>query len=276
MKLIGCGDSWCWGAELVDPVEEPTPIMNLPGGGFERQSKPINVKYRLENRYINQLANKINAEVVDLSQPAYSNDAIFRRLTEYLITEGYATGRDTSDIFVSIGWTSPERREFFNINTDEKWLTFGPWINDAPHSNKNVNKFFKLYYQHFSDISYSMHRYINHIWLAEQLLKKYNIKYIMHQAFYHIEYSLIEEWNDATYLKTANSNIFDADKIMWDSVDPIRFLNKNNSTKTAHNIMLDAVDGDRDKVFEVFHPNANGHTIFANYLFDYIKRNNIV
>ena len=274
MKLIGCGDSWCWGAELVDPKVEPVPIMTLPDGGFDRQFKPENIAYRLKYRYVNQLANKINAEVIDLSQPAYSNDAIFRRLIEYLVTEGYTSGKDTSDILVSIGWTSPERREFFNPSTDEKWLTFGPWINDVRHKNKNVNKFFKLYYQHFSDISYSMNRYITHIWLAEQLLKKYNIKYIMHQAFYHIEDSVIEQWNDTAYLK--ETHVFDTDKIMWDLVDPVRFLNKNNSTRTAHNIMLDTVNGDRDKVFEVMHPNANGHNIFANYLFDYIKRNGIL
>ena len=53
MKLIGAGDSWCWGAELVDPMEEPTPIMNLPGCGFERQAKPVNIDFRLKNRYIN-------------------------------------------------------------------------------------------------------------------------------------------------------------------------------------------------------------------------------
>lgn len=275
MKLIGCGDSWCWGAELVDPSVEPVPIMTLPGGGFDRQLKPKNVEYRLKNRYINQLADKLRAEVVDLSQPAYSNDAIFRRLVDYLVTQGYTTGKDTSDIFVSIGWTSPERREFFNPDTDEKWLTFGPWINDVPHQDKHVNKFFKLYYQHFSDLAYSMHRYINHIWLAEQVLKKYNIKYVMHQAFYHIEFKTIEEWNDTEYLKNT-TNMFDSDKIMWDSVDSINFLNKDNTIRTAHNIMLDAVNGDRDKVFEVFHPNANGHTIFANYLYDYIRKNSIL
>jgi hypothetical protein len=35
MKLIGCGDSWVWGDELVDPIEEPIPIMMIPDGGFD-------------------------------------------------------------------------------------------------------------------------------------------------------------------------------------------------------------------------------------------------
>jgi hypothetical protein len=59
MRLIGCGDSWCWGAELVDPNEEPIPIMNLPGGGFERQLKPINIKYRLKFNILKKKIHKI-------------------------------------------------------------------------------------------------------------------------------------------------------------------------------------------------------------------------
>ena len=95
MRLVGCGDSWCWGAELVDPVIDPEPIMNLPGGGFERQSIPENIEYRLKNRYINRFADMMNAdELIDLSDPSLSNDSIIRRLIEWLSTEGYLTGRD--------------------------------------------------------------------------------------------------------------------------------------------------------------------------------------
>ena len=102
MKLIGVGDSWCWGAELVDPAIDPDPIMNLPGGGFERQSIPENIEYRLKNRYINRFADMMNAdELVDLSEPSLSNDAIVRVLMEYLSSEGYFTGRDTADLFIS-------------------------------------------------------------------------------------------------------------------------------------------------------------------------------
>ena len=46
-KLVACGDSWCWGAELVDPAVEPVPIKNLPGGRFWRQGNPEHVAYRL-------------------------------------------------------------------------------------------------------------------------------------------------------------------------------------------------------------------------------------
>ena len=69
MRLVGVGDSWCWGAELVDPIIDPEPIMNMPGGGFERQAIPENIEYRLKNRYINRFADMVGAdELVDLRQ----------------------------------------------------------------------------------------------------------------------------------------------------------------------------------------------------------------
>ena len=122
MRVVGCGDSWCWASELVDPIEEPVPIMNYPNGGFERHDKPVNTAYRLKHRYLNIFADKIGAtELIDLSRPSRSNDAIIRVLVEWLTNEGYTSGRDTSDLFITIGWTSPERREFY-IKKNGAWI----------------------------------------------------------------------------------------------------------------------------------------------------------
>ena len=74
MKIIGCGDSWAWGAELVDPIEEPVPIMNLPEGGHERELKPINTAYREKHRYLGILKDHYNVELIDLTSPGISND----------------------------------------------------------------------------------------------------------------------------------------------------------------------------------------------------------
>ena len=73
MKLIGCGDSWCWGAELVDPIEEPIPLFKIGGDQHWREHKPINVEYRNKHRYIQLFADKIGVtELIDLSQPTIS------------------------------------------------------------------------------------------------------------------------------------------------------------------------------------------------------------
>jgi hypothetical protein len=280
MKLVGCGDSWCWGAELVDPTEEPIPLMKLPGGEFERHFKPVNEAYRLKYRYLNQFASKIEAsEIVDLSLPSYSNDAICRRLLDWLAEEGYLEGRDTSELFITIGWTSPERTEFFYKETwgCDNWCPVGPWSIDQPYQNKQLKTFFSLYFENFSNPGGYLHKWITQIWQVEFLLKKLNIKYIMHQAFYHHHLQTIHQWNDEEYLKDKTNTITAANQKMWSMIDPIKFIGKNDSkTGTAHHVMLDAANGDSTKVFEVFHPNATGHTIWAEHMFKYCKDNNLL
>jgi hypothetical protein len=275
MRLIGCGDSWCWGAELVDPVEEPTPIMHLPGGGFERQLKPINIEYRLKHRYLNIFADKIGAtEIVDLSKPSLSNDAIVRRLIEFLVNEGYTTGRDTSDLFITIGWTSPERREFYYKERwgADNWMEFGPWSMDQKHGNEDVDKFMRLYFDNFWNEGEFLHRWIQQVWQTELMLKSLNIKYVMHQAFYHHHTQMINQWDDTKY-KEKFTTITQADKLLWDSVDNIKFIHKDHpESGTMHHYMLSIATD----VFEVFHPNHKGHAIWADYMHKYCIENKLL
>jgi hypothetical protein len=275
MRLIGCGDSWCWGAELVDPIEEPVPIMNLPGGGFERQLKQINIDYRLKHRYLNLFADKIGAtEIVDLSKPSLSNDAIVRRLIEFLANEGYTTGRDTSDLFITIGWSSPERREFYYKERwgSDNWMEFGPWSMEQDHGNPDVDKFMRLYFDNFWNEGEFLHRWIQQVWQTELMLKSLNIKYVMHQAFYHHHTQMINQWDDKKY-KEKFTTITKADKLLWDSIDNVKFIHKDHpEVGTMHHYMLSQAKD----VFEVFHPNHKGHAIWADYMHKYCVENNLL
>jgi len=273
MKLVGVGDSWCWGAELVDPVEEPVPIMTLPGGGFERQSKPINIEYRLKNRYINRFQTMIGAEeLVDLSEPADSNDAIFRKLVEWLINSGYTSGLDTSDLFISIGWTSPERTEFYYKEKwgEDHWATYGPWsLDEQKNKNIDLHNFFNLFFENFGTPDGFIYKYYQTMWATQCLLEKFNIKYVMHQAFYHYPDRMPLEWKDDVYkqefLQMDNNQTI---KNLWNSINENCFVNKDHPTmSTAHHVMVEK--GGLDNVFEVFHPNALGHKIWAEYLYEF-------
>ena len=279
MRLVGCGDSWCWGAELVDPTEEPVPIMTLPGGGFEKQLKPINIAYRENNRYLNLFANKINAtEIVDLSRPSRSNDAIVRVLIEWLVEEGYTTGRDTSDLFITIGWSSPERREFYYKETwgNNNWMEFGPWSMDADYADQDLKTFMRIYFDNFWNEGEFLHRWILQIWQTELMLKSLNIKYVMHQAFYHHHTQMINQWNDKEYKKKFTA-ITQSDKKLWETIDDVRFMHKDHpEIGTMHHYILSQVKGDHSKVFEVFHPNTLGHHLWADYLFKYCTENNLL
>lgn len=276
MKLIACGDSWCWGAELVDPAEEPVPIMTLPGGGFDRQFKPINIEYREKHRYIKLFGDKIGAtELIDLSQTSISNTAIIRKLKEYLSLEGYFSGRDTSDLFVSIGWTSPERTEFFYKNpetNDVKHMVFGPWVFSCPNEDPDVDKFLKTYSLLFCHEYEFMHRWIHEVFQTQVLLEHYNIKFVMHQAFYHFLDVWFNSWKDNKYLERGMATISQGDKNIWELVSNKKFMHKDKKIMSAHNFMQQKANMDLDdpnKAFIIMHPSEYGHRVWAEHMYNY-------
>lgn len=283
MKLIACGDSWVWGAELVDPLEEPIPIMKLPGDQYCRHFKPINIKYRENHRYIKLFADKIGAdELIDLSTPSISNTAIIRKLKDYLSTEGYFAGRNTSDLFVSIGWTSPERTEFYfkdPITSHIEPIVFGPWVFSVPQKDPDVDKFLKTYSLLFCHEYEFMHRWIKEVFETQVLLQHFKIKFVMHQAFYHFLDIWFTTWEDNKYLERGMNTISNADKKLWDIVDSKTFMYKNEKLISAHNIMKREAEkqfNDPNKAFIVMHPSEYGHSVWADHLYEYCKKEKLL
>ena len=279
MRLIGCGDSWCWGSELVDPIEEPIPIMKLNIDAHHLHLKPVNEAFRLKHKYLNIFAESINAtEIVDLSRCAYSNDAISRTLLEWLSIQGYTSGRDTSDLFITIGWTSPERTEFYfkDYPSHTRWQEFGPWVLDYDYKNDGINQMMRLYFEHFYCEEEFLLRWVTTVWNTEMMLKQLNIKYVMHQAFYHHYQKMIHQWDDKKYTEKIHTTELGIKKI-WESIDKVKFINKDSKEQgTMHHYLLSQVNNDHKKVFEVIHPNANGHAIWAEYMYKYCVENNLL
>ena len=282
MKIVACGDSWCWGAELVDPDQEPFWMPNADN--HHLHYIPVHEKYRLEHKYIQIFADRVHAnEIIDLSQASISNDAIIRKLTEWLLVEGYTTGRDTGDLFVSIGWTSPERTEFYNKEyggVDGAWLPFGSWsMNDNVYENNEVSKFMKLYFKYFLNAGGFIHRWLMQIWQTEMMLKKFNIKYVMFQAFYDDCYRGYSpyQWDDTVYTDNYIDKITPGDKILKQNFDPVRFMEWSPSKiGTSHNFMVNAAGGDAKKVIGSWHPNVLGHSIWGEHMSKYCLENKLL
>lgn len=281
MKLVICGDSWAWGAELLDPSTGEKWGRN--GIGHDHHFIPIHKKFRETHRYSYLLQQKLQAdEVVDLSFCSISNDYIMRTLMDWLASEGYLQGRDASDLLISIGWTSPERTEFYYKSKwgDTNWAPFGPWQMDMayapykaePGESSDLFEFFRLYFEYFCHKTEYMHRWARQVWMMQFILKKLNIKYVMHQAFYH-EYSLSShQWNDVNYWDA--NKLSPIDKFFWDDVDVKHFMFKNDTRfRTFQGYIKYRGVLKNQHVFEEFHPNALGHEIWANKMYDYIKDN---
>lgn len=289
MKLIGCGDSWCWGAELVK-VKTTQEGMCAHLDHFI----PENMEYRLKSRYINLFADKINAtELVDLSLAAYSNEGIYRSLIRYLAMEGYLSGRDTSNLFVSIGWTSPERKEHgcvdeqqnhslvppelerFNSNQNERWFSVGPWVSSIDYGH-DLNEFFKYYVQYFWTEMEMIYRWITIIKNTENLLKLHNIKYVMHQAFFHYKSHMISNWDDEKYKKEIVDKWTVFEQEIFKTIDSKHFVDKGVFVKTFHRYVLEQTNHDTSKIFTVFHPNAYAHSLWADHQYNFCVKNNLL
>ena len=105
-KILLCdGDSWTAG-DIVDP--------DIFGDQLEHVNHPDNKPYRLPRVWPHKLGKLLGVEVENTSVAASSNDAIVRRVVENVldILKRY----DSSGVFVIIGWSSPERKDFyFNV-----------------------------------------------------------------------------------------------------------------------------------------------------------------
>lgn len=280
MRFVVCGDSWAWGAELLDPsTGERWGVNDV---GHNHHFIPVHAEYRMKHKYPILLAEKLNAtDVVDLSMCSISNDYIFRTLMDWLATEGYLQGRDTSELLISIGWTSPERTEFYYQSRwgDTNWAPFGPWQLDLAYSptEEDPNKddlfeFFRLYFDLFYHKTEYMHRYARQVWMLQFILKKLNIRYLMHQAFYHEHSLACHKWNDVNYWDA--NKLSPIDKFFWDDVDKNAFIFKDDTRfRTFHGYIQYRGTLKNENVLEIFHPNARGHELWAEKLYMYIKDN---
>jgi hypothetical protein len=278
LTLVGCGDSWAWGTELIAQKIDPLTYT------FDLQNTKENIRYREDNRYLKLFADKIGAnKFVDLSKGGISNDTILRSLMRWLANQGYTTGRDTSNLFVSIGWTSPERKDFHfkkNIGFGDAatgWFTVYPlWTHDYGHPE--LEEFFQMYVNNFWNAEEYMHRWITQVWITEMFLKQLGIKYIMHQAFYHLKGHLISKWNDEEFINDHREAINFGDVKLWEGVDPVRFVHKDDKNiGTFHHYILNYVGKKNlEEVFAISHPNAYGHKIWADHLYNYCVENKLL
>ena len=295
MKIVNCGDSWAWGAELVD-----TKILPYVGDMVDHNEhyEPEHEKHRLNNRYIKLFADKVGAsEIIDLSMCSYSNESIIRTLIRWLAINDYLSGRDTSDLFVSIGFTSPERREHMysgettqSIGVDvpglpegkrtlEPWILVGPWMLDYkfPGVEERVSDFMRMYVEMFWNVNEYLYRYYSQIIMLQNLLNNNKIKYVMHQAFYHVPNTNPREWSMDRYKKLVMNNIPWYDEKLWDVVDSKKFMLKNNNiTPTFKDYITQHVKGNVEFVLYAWHLNDYGHKIWAEYMYEYCCENNLL
>jgi hypothetical protein len=278
LKLVLLGDSWAWGTELLDPNFVPEgDVRKANGISFDFHHTSEHTKYRNNTRYAKLFADQIGAdEIIDLSKGGASNDTIVRLLLRWLAEQGYTQGRSAEDIFVSIGWTSPERKDFFYkkniISSDDRgWFTLYPSFRHD-HGSEELSKLYDLYVANLWNAGEYMHRYITQVWQVSTILKSFGINYLMHQAFYQQTPNILK-WHDSIFKNEIAEKILPADQILWDSIDPVRFMHKDDKeVSTFHNYILSK----SKNVLYNQHPSPLGHQLWAEHMYDYCLKNQLL
>jgi len=271
-KLIVAGDSWTYGSEIRDPdLPESIKDWDAP-----------NDAYRLPRIWPTKLGKMlgIEEEVINLSYPASSNDGIMRRTIAWITQEYIAKNKDTSELFVVIGLTSPERRDFFYRDRDKIddpkhdrwWFTLWPmWTHKYPQPT--ISKFAELYSTYMWNPEEYIHRYLNQIYYLQLFFEKYNIKYLFFQSFYQYKDMCIKDWRDGPYNRHYNGQ---PDQILWELIDSTRFMHKNEDMHSFHNYIKtkDTSPNNKD-AFIIMHPSELAHTWWAEHVYEYCTKNNL-
>jgi hypothetical protein len=262
--LLVAGDSWTYGSEIKDP--------ELGTSVFDWDKE--NDNYRIPRIWPTKLANIYGINnVVNLSFPAASNDRIVRHVVGWLTQTYLEPKKDTKDLFVIIGFTSPERKDFYYKNNKRgNWITLWPmWKHD--HQRPEINEFSELYTSYFYNQEESTHRYIHQLFYLQTLFHHYNINYIFFQAFYQRKDMMIYNWVDNPYIRNYNGQ---PDELIWNMIDPIRFMHKNDNIHSFHNYIVNK-DQDKEKrnAIQGMHPSELGHTWWAEHIAEYVKENNL-
>tara|TARA_B100001113_G_scaffold215745_1_gene176936 strand:+ start:2539 stop:3372 length:834 start_codon:yes stop_codon:yes gene_type:complete len=268
-KLILCdGDSWTSG-DIINPK------LKLAGEEHPYVNHPKNDDYRLPKVWPHKLGKLLDVDVLNIAHAGSSNDGVVRRTmrkVKELLLE-----YKTKDLFVIIGWSSPERKDFYYRGEHESWETIYPAQGSS--SDKDLESFYKIYVEKFwNDVEY-VERYIQQNLLLHYYLKEHNIDHIFFDAFYETKgdrsifsstdiddiiikvgydtkghYELIEYFTklkkEFTLDTTFRSHLLDKDK---------PFTHEGKEFYSFKKELFNAED---------HHPSESGHETWANYLKD--------
>lgn len=257
MKLVVAGDSWTFGSEIRDPK------LDSSINDWDIQ----NNEYRSSRIWPRFLGEKLNAtEVINLSYPGSSNDRIIRTTKQWLTKN--AIKNNDNDIFLIVGFTSPERKDFYYKDEQtNNWITIWPlWTPD--YRQPILKSFHKLYVNYMWNSEEYTDRYVNQLLDLQNFCKIYNIKFLFFQAFYQHKDLAIFNWKDTAFTTAHLTGVKD----LWGLIDSTRFMNKDKNNFSFHNFIME-----KNQLNPLIdqHPSIDSHKLWAEELYRYYKENKL-
>ena len=116
-KIVGFGDSWMYGAELVDPK-----LSHVPGARTMTQNLEENIPYREANCFLGLLGSHYNVPTENFGIPGGSLQSSIWTCLWWMENETL----DLSECLVLVGLTEPHRTSHYN-NSHQVLPTHKPW-----------------------------------------------------------------------------------------------------------------------------------------------------
>jgi hypothetical protein len=285
--LITNGDSWVFGSEIVDPAIASRYPSTVHVGNYDHL--PENDHYRLPKIFSTKLAERFGADSINLSWPADDNQSICNRTMEYISTNYIDKGISTRDIFVIVGWSSPERARFWYRDSDrsQKHII---WPSLEWHDTPAQQRFWELYVSYFWNPEEYIPRYVDTVLRFQNFCIAHGIKYLMFNAFYQgqgsgCSHELAQDLDVVAELRSLQADGYDYSVNgvrqqgvqqqtvnLWRTVDPVRYYCKDQQ----HNTFRTFISQRLSDPLTGWHPSPQGHELWASELYRYITENNLL
>jgi len=284
MKIIFDGDSWTFGCEIVHPdIQAKYPENVHPG---EYDFLEINDEYRTRRIFPYFMSKSLGCDYVNLSWPADDNKTIIERTMSYLSSEYITKGKPTDELFVIIGWTSPERNSFWwkNKNLSQK---FRLWPQVDNFDDPKMRDVWNMYIRFMWNPEEYIPRHVSTVVQFQNFCNVHNIKWLCYNSFYQTPNANPNDWQDLDminelkqiqlggYVQFKNgirqSNQLKFNSV-WNTIDPIRFYKKDQPNNTFKSF----IEANTEDPLVGWHPSPSGHKAWADELIKYIKENNLL
>lgn len=292
VEIICDGDSWVFGCEIVNPKLVKKHDSDTHAGAYDFEE--ANDAYRRPKIFSTHLSKLLNAQVTNLSWPADDNGSILRRTMDYISNKYLANNLSTDNLFVMIGWSSPERNSFW-YKDDKLSHSFRLWPQVQHFDAPAQEKFWQLYVTYLWNPEEYMTRYVHNVVQFQNFCKTHNIKWMCWNSFYQTPAKGVHDWHDLDIreelekltnrvggyqYQTTNdtSKRFSAHVnhlALWDTIDPVRFYKKDQPKSTFKSYIDDPANNVKD-AYCGWHPSPTGHEAWAHELARYIKENKLL
>ena len=230
-----------------------------------------NDSYRLPKLWPHKLGKLLNIENVhNAGKPGSSNDSIVRRTVENVL--GLLKNYSPDEIVVVIGWTSPERKDFFHrelTSKEGRWTTLQPSQNMEFYTRdaKDLEHFFNTYRKSFWQKEEFISRYVQQNLYLHYFLKSHDIEHLFYSSFYESPHGIDDmtrkEYDDV--LPNTTNHFLNLPKTIYKDLTFRKYVQEVHIDENSN-------DRHKTKFFADHHPTELGHTLWAEELVKDLSR----